>query len=1073
MKKRLLKPYRSHLLQIGPFFVQPSHKNFISKLFMLMRQTTPVLVWMVGILLFIASPGFSQNITVKGRITDGAVPLSGVNILVKGTTNGTTTDVEGRFSISAPSNGVLVVSHAGYTTKEIPINGRTEITDRLELAADDLEDVIVVGYGVQRKLTSTGAIASVKGEELVKAPVAGLSNALIGQVAGLQAVQNTGEFGSDQATIYVRGMATLNGSGRNPLIIVDGVVRETFNNIDPNEVESINVLKDASATAVYGVRGANGVIIITTRQGKAGKPVMNLSSNVAFLQPVILPDLLPAYEYALLRNEAERNMGKTPTFSEEDLRLYQTGEDPIFHSNINWVDELIKDFSTQQSYNFNVSGGTEKLRYFTSLGYFNQSGGYHKPETSLGFPYRHSYNRFNIRMNFDFNFSKDFTMSVRLGEQITDNSFPNGGAWGAFDKANNLSPISGPAYVDGKYIESIRGMPAGVPFFNPFGMAGPTSTNGAFVTDQFSNTINTNISLKYRLDRITPGLSIRAMGAYDSYYRKQAIRNKYHDAYTILKDPNDPGNVIIYKSKEAGPFYGMSNAISDNNKWRKMYAEAGIEYDRTFGDHKVTGLILANAEKGYFPNLEYKLPAAYLGLVSRVTYAYKSKYLTELNMGYNGSENFREGARFGFFPSFSLGYIVSEEKFFPKISAITFLKLRGSYGKVGNDKLAARRYLYIDGPFTVGNGGYQATVMGTAGLDMLRYNMYNEGRLGFADVQWEIAEKFNIGAEMRFLNDRLTLSGDYFQEVRNNILWNLSTIPELVGMPGTDMPPANIGKVQNRGYEIELGYNDRIDNFTYWVKGAWSFARNRINFMDEPNRAYEWMRRTGRPLNQYYGLTFEGFYNTWDEINDSKRPISQWEGAGLQPGDMKYKDLNGDGFINSQDMGPIGYSNWPEITYSASFGFSYKGFDMTVLTQGTGHVSVYFASSAAYPFTADWGPAHRWNLERWTPERYAAGEPISFPRLELSPGAQHNYQVSDFWVQNGSYFRIKNVEMGYRFSNSLLANLGLKSCRVYVSGNNLYTWTRMKYRLDPDARESWGRVMPPMRVFNAGVNLQF
>jgi TonB-linked SusC/RagA family outer membrane protein len=1021
------------------------------------------------LLLMMGQPAFSQTITVKGKITSNNEPLLGVNVTVKGTTTSTMTNDAGAFTIVAPSNGTLLLTFVGFGSKEVPIQGRTFIVDSLVSRSSQLTDVVVVGYGQQKKVTLTGAIATVSGDDLIRAPVAGVSNALIGLAPGMQAIQSSGEFGSDKADIRIRGIATLNTGGAGPLILVDGVERETFNNIDAHEIETINILKDAASTAVFGVRGANGVIIITTKQGKAGKLKMELSSNAAMSQPTILPKLLNAYDFAVLHNEANKNQGNPVSFTDEDIRLYKTGEDPIFHGNHDWVNELIKPWSFQQSHNLNMSGGSEKLRYFTSVGYFSQSGAYRKPQQGFGFPFKHEYNRYNIRMNFDFNFTNDFSMSVKLGEQIMDNSIPNGGAWGAFDKANTTSPVIGPAFVDGKYIESIKGQPAGVPFLNPWGQAGPTSTGGAFITDQFSNVLNTNLSLRYKLDKITPGLSVRAMGAYDSYYLKAASRQKNFAAWTIQKDPNDPAKTIMYQSKDDGPWYNLSESVAENQKWRKIYAEAAIEYNRTFGGaHRVGGLVLGNLQKLHDPSLDRKLPAGLLGLVGRVTYDYKGRYLTEVNVGYNGSENFPEDQRFGLFPAFSLGWVATEEPFFPETNWISFLKIRGSYGEVGNDKIGGARYLYLDGPYALSTGGYQQAVFGTPGIDYARYNMYLEGQLGNHDVTWERAKKWNVGTDMQFFGGNLTLTADYFQEKRDNILWSLSTVPELVA---SRLLPANIGKVDNYGYEIELGYKGKVNTFNYWLKGAYSFARNKIIYQDEATKAYEWMQRTGRPVSQYFGLQFEGFYNSMEEINDPKRPISQWEGAGLKPGDMKYKDLNGDGFINSQDIGPIGYSNWPEITYSLSMGGSWKGFDFSVLFQGADHVSVYYASSAALPFTTKWGPANAWNLERWTPERYAAGEKISYPRIEITP--VHNSQVSSFWVQNGAYFRLKNVELGYRFSAGLLKQIGINSMRLYASGNNLLTFTNIKYRLDPDARELWGRTYPTMRVINAGLNLQF
>lgn len=1020
-----------------------------------------------------------QGVVVTGRVVSGESGseeegLPGVNVTIKGTTSGTITDINGEFKLSVPSpESVLIFSFVGYVTEEVTVGQRSVIDMMLLPDITTLNEIIVVGYGEQKKLTTTGAITSVSGEDLIKAPVSGVSNALVGLAPGIQALQTSGEFGADKSDIRIRGIATLNTSGAGPLILVDGVERSTYNNIDPNVIESINILKDASATAVFGVRGANGVILITTKQGEVGKPQVSVTSNWAALQPSILPDFVNAYDYAVLRNEAEANMGRTPTFSEEDLALFKSGEDPIFHPDKDWIDELIKPYSFQQSYNANISGGTEKMRYFTSLGYFSQSGGYHKPEQSLGFPFKHTYDRYNIRMNFDFNLTEDLSASVKLGNQIMNNSVPNGGAWGAFDKATSNPPMSSPAFVDGKYISEVRGLPTGVPHFNPWADAGPTSAGGAFVNEHFSNTLNTNVSLEYNLDKVTKGLAVRAMGAYDSYYNVGSVRYSNFPTYTVMKDPNDPDNTIIYQNKHDGPYFGMSKGIDDNqnHKWRKMYGEAAIEYKRMFnGVHRVSALVLGNLQKAYYPGLKYKLPTGYLGIVGRITYDYKERYLTEFNMGYNGSENFPEGKRFGFFPSFSLGWIPSKEAFFPDNNVVTFLKFRGSYGEVGNDKIGGDRYLYLNGPFTLTTDRYRQVIFGTAGSNMTGYQIYREGDIGNPDVTWERARKWNIGAEVKFFNDKLSFTADYFEEKRDNILWEFNTVPVMVAAL---LPNANIGKVENHGYEIEGSYEDKIGNVSFWLKGAYSFARNEIVFQDEPTKAEPWMQHTGQPIGQYFGLIFEGFYNTWDEINDPERPISEWEGAGLQPGDMKYKDLNKDGVINNEDMGPIGHSNWPEITYSMSFGASWKGFDLSVLFQGTDNVSVYYASKAAFPFVGGWGPAHTWNLERWTQERYESGEKITFPRLELDPGQGHNYKISDFWVQDGSYLRLKNVELGYRFSPGFLEKIGVNSMRVYVSGNNLVTWTDIKYRMDPDARELWGRTYPPMRVFNGGLNFQF
>lgn len=1040
-----------------------------------MERKTRLFVFTTLWALFFCCVAHGQGRDVSGTVVDAGTrtPMAGVTVVVKDSNKGTTTDAKGRYKLTVPDKAVLSFSFIGYLDKEVPVGTSLVVDVSLAEAAQEIEELVVVGYGTQRKATVTGALVSVTNEELMRAPVAGVSNALVGLTSGLQSLQSSGEFGSDKVDFRVRGIATLQQSGSSPLIMVDGVERDTYNDIDANEIETINILKDASATAVFGVRGANGVILITTRQGKVGKPKVSFSANVAALQPSILPKMLGSYEYALLRNEAQMNAGVPADevfFKGPALEKFRTGSDPVFYPDIDWVDELIKPVSFQQNYNANISGGSEKMRYFVSLSYFNQSGGYHKPEQDLGFKYKHNYDRYNVRMNFDFNVTKDLTLSIKVGNQVTDNIYPNGGARAAFDKATTTSPMASPGFVDGKLVTEFVGGLTGVKQFNPWAQSGPTSGGSAGTQDRlFSNTLNTNIALRYNLDRLTKGLAVRAMATYDSYYRKQAHRSKYFETYTVIPADNEKG-YSMYRNSDSGPFYGMSESISNSNKWRKIYAEAAVEYNRAFGDHRVTGLFLVNLEKAHQPWLETGLPHGYLGLVGRVTYDYRSKYMVEFNVGYNGSENFAPENRFGVFPAVSAGWTVTEENFLKDSRVLSYLKIRGSFGEVGNDKIGGQRYMYLPGSYTLGNGGLAGTVFGTPGVDQARYNMYKEGRLANEKVQWEVARKWNVGAEMRLFEDRLSFSADYFEEKRDNILWNLSTVPEYVAV---SLPASNFGKVNNYGYEFEAGFKSRVGKFNYWMRGNFSFARNKIVYQDEVKYKNEFQQRTGHPVGQYFGLVCDGFYNSWDEINDPDRPVSNWEGAGLQPGDLKYRDLDGNGVVDSNDVTAIGYANWPEITYGFSFGGNWKGLDFSVMFQGTGHVSTYFSARAgAYPFIEDWGPAYEWNLERWSQERYDRGEKITFPRVQVSPDG-HNYQRSSFWVQDGSYLRLKNVEIGYTFPKEMLQKARISNLRVYISGNNLYTWKNSKYPMDPDAREEWGRVYPPMRVYNVGVNFQF
>lgn len=1040
-----------------------------------MEKKTNFFVFTMLWALFFCCAAYGQDRNVSGTVTDADThaPMAGVTVVVKGSNRGTTTDQKGHYMLTVPDKAVLAFSFIGYADQEVPVGTSLLVDVSLTEATQKIEELVVVGYGVQRKATVTGSLVSVSNEELLRAPVSGVSNALVGLTSGLQALQTSGEFGSDKVDLRVRGIATLNTGGSSPLILVDGVERATYNDIDPTEIESLNILKDASATAVFGVRGANGVILITTRQGKVGKPKVSFSANIAGLQPSILPKTLGSYDYAMLRNEAQRNDGASEDevfFKAPTLEKFRTGSSPVFYPDVDWLDELIKPLSFQQNYNANISGGSERMRFFVSLTYFNQSGGYHKPEQDLGFKYKHNFDRYNVRMNFDFNLTRDLVLSVKLGNQVTDNVYPNGGAYAAFDKALSTPPMASPGFVDGKLVTLVVGDTSGVPQFNPWAEAGPTSGGSAGTQDrQFSNTLNTNVSLKYNMDWLTKGLSVRAMVAYDSYYKKAAHRQKYFDSYTVIPAENEKG-YTMFRNGDSGPYAGMSESISASNKWRKIYAEAAIEYNRSFGDHRVTALFLANLEKLHKPSLETGLPHGYLGLVGRVTYDYRGKYMMEFNAGYNGSENFAPENRFGFFPAVSAGWMVSEENFLKDSKVLSYLKIRGSYGEVGNDQIGGQRYMYLLAPYALGNGGWVKTTFGTPGIDQTTYNIYTEGRLSNEKVQWEVARKWNVGFDMRLLGEMISLSADYFEEKRGNILWTLSTVPEYVA---AKLPASNFGKVNNYGYEFEAAFKGHAGKFNYWLKGNFSFARSKIIDQDEVKYKNAYQQRTGHPVGQYFGLVCDGFYNTWDEINDPDRPVSIWEGAGLQPGDLKYRDLDKNGIVDSNDVTSIGYGNWPEITYGFSVGGSWKGLDFSILFQGAGRVSTYFsARSGTYPFAADWGPAYEWNLERWTQERYENGDKISFPRLKLKD-IEHNYQKSSFWVQDGSYLRLKNLEIGYTFPKELLQKARISNLRVYISGNNLYTWKNNKYPMDPDAREVWGRVYPPMRVYNIGVNFQF
>jgi TonB-linked SusC/RagA family outer membrane protein len=1003
---------------------------------------------------------------IAGTITDDkGVALSGVSVQIKGTKIGTTTDVNGKFSIKVNDNSsILVFNSTGYAVQEIAVGAQTTIGVSLISSINKLDDVVVIGYGTQKKITVTGSIGTVSTTDILRAPVSSVANALAGRSPGIIAVQRGGEPGRDIADIFIRGVATFaGGSSATPLVLVDGVQR-SLNGIDPYTIESFNILKDASATAVFGVRGANGVIIITTKTGQVGKPQFNFSSNLAWQNPIRLPNELNAVDYALLRNEAEANDQNNPNakrFSDYDIERFRKGDDPIFHPNIRWMDYMLKDFAPQQQYNLNVSGGTQDAKYFVSLGYLNQDGIYTTGGLFPEFSANPNFKRYNIRSNFDFNISKNLSLFIKSSAEIQNSNYSNSATSDIFGTILSANPIMTPVLYDGKLIRNIDGLAAwnisNTPLFQML-------NNGFNVN--YSSRLNINIGGKYKLDAITKGLSVRAMGAYDSYYLQSVSRRKQIPLWDLRRNPlastfQDSIVPIPVVNQFEGPVGFQGESFSKN---RRIYGEAAIDYNRTFGSHTFTGLFLATGERLY--DGSNQLPFNYLGLVGRVTYNYQNKYFADVNIGYNGSENFAKDKQFGFFPSFSAGYVVSQESFFPKTKGFSYLKLRGSYGTVGNDKIGGNRFLFLPSSFTSGGSYF-------LGLANTPVTGYREASIGNPGVTWEVAKKTNVGADFRFLNEKLSFTFDVFSERREKILWNLN-VPITFG-PTNLISPYNIGIAENKGFEFELGYRNTVKNsgLTYYANANFTYTENKIVYMDEVPQPFPGLAMTGNRIGQPKGLLAEGLYNTIDEINDPKRPKSAWEGAGLKPGDIRYTDVNGDGKIDDNDRVNMGNPNIPGIIYGATVGVQYKGFELSVFVQGAGNVSTYLAGESAWPFIAGTKTAFENAKESWSPERYANGSPISLPRLTAAPESnRHNYRVSSYWMRDASYVRIKNIEFSYTFSNKILQKLAMKSMRVYLNGQNLVTWTSMPY-FDPEIPSSNGSVYPMMRVFNFGLNIQF
>ena len=1015
-----------------------------------------------------------QMITGKNKISGfvcdaNGEPIIGASILLKGTKIGTITNADGTFSLEVPVDGTLLISYIGFATREVPIKNHSKVKITLdEDEAQNLNEVVVVGYGTQKKASVTGAIASVTTKDLVQTPQANISNMLVGKMPGLIAMQRSGAPGEDQSTLLIRGVSTFSDN-TGPLVMIDGVERPNYNGIDPNEIESVSILKDASATAIYGVRGANGVILITTRKGQKGRPHLNYSGNVAIQSPTALPHYLNSAEYCEMYNEALKNdayvsgSAYTPRFSTQDIELYRNGSDPIFHPNVDWAGDFLRKTTLRTQHNFNISGGTERVQFFVSVGLYAQQGMYNHTKIDNNHDVNAHDKRYNFRSNLDFKITQDFKASVQLATQIENVRTPGSGNSTIWREISWSNPLSSPGLIDGKVVRLQDALGEQNPWLLLLG-------NG--YNDDSKNNVNTTFRLDYDLSKyLLKGLSVHGSVSYDSYYYSRKGFRKSIQYYIAQRDPMNADNILYIPKEEetiwlAKPGYGKN---------RKLYMEAGLHYQHHFGKHHITALLLYNQSKYYSPSLKFLVPNAYQGLVGRVTYDYASRYLAEFNMGYNGTENFAAGRRYGFFPAVSAGWVVSEEPFFPKNDYLVFLKLRATYGEVGNDKIGGDRFLYLPSSYVEApnNALYQYNFGGASSPNNSR--MIIENKIGNPDLTWEKARKFNFGIDMNLWHNHLTVSFDVFKESRNNILANRNTQPMIIG---ANLPVYNMGKMENKGWELELNYRNLWRDFRYWGRFNYSFARNKVLFRDEVPKRYAYQMETGRRVNQFYGLLFDGYYNSWEEIYALDRPVSAWSGNKLQPGDVRYVDVNKDGKIDMYDMVPIGYSPTPEIVYGFSAGFSWKGFDVSALFQGASHVSIKYFGRSLWPFFNGHESAKKLILERWTPERYANGDPISFPRLSLSPNkdTDNNYRDSNLWIRDASYLRLKNMEIGYTFRGKLVRPFGVESIRLYVSGTNLITWSDV-IDLDPEAPSRAGNVeintYPLQKIYNIGINVNF
>jgi len=1031
------------------------------------RSTFQLLRWLsVFLMLLIGQTLSAQQRQVTGIVKDLAgEPIIGASVLEKGTTNGAITDLDGNFklTVSNVEKAVLQISYVGYQTQQIPVNGKTLLNVILKENTKLLDEVVVVGYGAQKKESVVGAISQVSSKELLASPAANISQAIAGKIPGVITTQTSGAPGQDDTKINIRGRATFAGDG-SPLILVDGVERE-FSQIAPDDIETISVLKDASATAVYGVRGANGVMLITTKRGRDQKPEVSLTANMQIQSPTRSDTYLDSYQSVTLLEEALKNDGLPSQFSANDIEMYRksstgqlSGLDAMLYPNVNWYNEVLKSSAPAQRYNASVRGGTKRMRYYASAELYDQKSLIRElSQDTYGNSSSPSYRRYAFRANMDLFLTQDLTFSVNFGTRFEERRGSNTNESSTYSQTfyelNHTPGWLFPVSYQVQNGESTKTLYGGSSQYQS-NIVAALAKGGYY---RATNTINeTNFILDYKMDWLTKGLSAKGMASfdYDSYYKKMF---KADFATYELNDRNNYESIDAYNQFNSDGELGYSK---DNSTTYKLYMEAQINYARQFGKHDVTAMVLYN-QNDYRYNSE--LAKRYQGLVGRVTYGYDDRYLAEFNAGYNGSENFLKGKRFGFFPAVSVGWRISKEEFMASTQEwLNNLKVRASYGEVGNDIYTvngtSQRFLYQEKWSQIGNDYY----FGSSGKTGIYETQYPN--LG---VTWERAHKYNLGLEFGLWNGLLNGNIDVFYEKRNDILTAYLTRPQWVGVA---LAAGNLGETKNSGYELELKHNKRINkDLSYNVGLTYSHARNEIISMDEPEQKTAYRKREGNPIDQYFGLIAEGFV-TQADLNNQDFPVSTF--GTVKVGDLKYKDVNGDGFIDDRDESRIGNSDIPENTYALSLGLNYKGWGFSIMFQGVDHVSRYYDAESMYAFVSG-GKVKEHHLGRWNPEESEAYnlQHATYPLLHYDNYGDHNQRTNSFFLKNGSFVRLKNIELSYTLPQNWSKLAGMSDCRLYMNANNLITWDHLDGLTDPESNGS--NRYPIMKTVNFGVNIKF
>lgn len=1010
---------------------------------------------------------FAQDRNVTGIIVDETdTGVAGAYVVVKGETRGAMTDDQGRFNISVSPSDVLVASFLGYLDEEVTVGDQTKLTIKLVPAANELEGVVKVAYGTQRKASVIGSISTVDMTTLAQSQ-GNLSTSLAGKLAGVVAIQKTGEPGAS-ADFWIRGVSTF-GANSTPLILVDGVER-SMDMVDTEDIASLSILKDASATALYGVRGANGIVLITTRRGSESKPQLNIKVETGITSPVKLPEMADTGEFIDFLNNMYINSGQdaiyTP-YQKEQFMLTAMGDpnaDPDIYPSVDWVNEVFKNQAMTTRANISVTGGTKSVRYYVGGSYYLEDGILNTASNDR-YDAQMSYQKFNFRTNVDINLTKSTVLGMNLSTQFTVKNAPAAGLDALLQQTMVMTPTAIPLkYSDGT-LAAIKGTA------NPYNLL-----NERGYANTSSNVAQTTVSLEQDFsDFVTEGLKARVAFSFDATNTNVLTRSILPKTYRAIGRNSETGELQYEVIDDYAGYISLSTSVPNTKSQNSRYInfEGSVTYERQFAyAHRVSAMALYSMRSLHLTNPGTYIaafPYKSMGVAARATYSYKDRYFAEFNMGYNGSENFAPGHRFGFFPAMAIGYMISNEPWWEGVSdVINLLKFKASYGKVGNDEIGgSRRFAYNTTINTNATGAAWGTVPNSSATGYVTVGGITTDEEGNAYVEWEEATKANIGIELGLFND-FTLQADIFQDYRDGIFLMRQSTPSAVGLQKDQY--VNIGEMLNRGFDMSAEYDHVFANgFRLSARGNFTFNRNRLIYNDQPSQVEEYLNEVGFAYGQRKGLISEGLFTSWEEIENW--PTQTF--GDVQPGDIKYRDINGDGIVDQYDKVSIGYTIYPEINYGFGVSAGWKGFDVSVFFNGVAHVSRQIGGSNLYGASSSpqlTGQVFKDVAQNhWTVDNNNADAP--YPRLGTTR-SNNNVQTSDYWTRDMSFLRLKNAEIGYTFPKTWTKKAKIQALRIYVAGTNLLTFSKFKL-WDPELDTAYGTKYPITRNVSIGLNVNF